>query len=113
MDRARSSAPKKSILAKELRGFVGLANLSSSGTGVEGRVGSGGGIVYLGRYQAQKTIAMMKMGTCPRKDHRHPMVSASQPPRGPPKLRPVVAARLRPACHEAASRMGTRSSRSP
>jgi hypothetical protein len=49
------------------------------------------------------------MGAWPVKDQRQPIVSARKPPTGPPRQRPIVAARLRPACHAAISRSGTRS----
>jgi hypothetical protein len=52
---------------------------------------------------------MLVRGTWPRNDHRHPTVSASDPPSGPPILLPVVATTLTYDRHDATSRRGTRS----
>ena len=46
---------------------------------------------------------------CRKTYHLQPITSASHPPRGPPRLLPVVAAMLTHDRHCATSRMGTRS----
>ena len=120
---ARRNAPRKSIRANELRlsscgtveggrsPFMALASESSS----MGTVSSTMSFTWTfacprGRNNQLSKVARRKTGACPVNDHRQPIVSARNPPTGPPRLRPVVAARLRPACHAATSRSGTRSS---
>jgi len=65
--------------------------------------------VCAGNVIAIRPIAMPVSGAWPRKDHRQPTVSASQPPSGPPMLRPVVATMLTYERHDATSRNGIRS----
>lgn len=110
----RRPAPRKSIRESELSlavlcSWASFMTSSSRFSGVSMFEDAGG---PRGRSIQPISAATRKMGAWPAKDHRHPTVSASQPPTGPPRLRPVVAARLSPACHVAMSLRGTRSASS-
>lgn len=106
---ANRNEPRKSILARE---FVGLPSSLGPPALLERVAELGpetGDDLLFGKYKPQSTAPRRKIGAWPKNDHRQPIVSARNPPRGPPALRPTVAARFTPACQAATSLRGTRS----